>query len=101
MDDKRYLRTKAFIFSFRFNEQFVGARIQVGVSNGMQSARACPFIGETFQFVNNIVFVGRNVIGCGELYAEHGLVCIESYLFGMAQGALQDAGFVSYMDSCR
>ena len=64
----------------------------------MQSARACPFIGETFQFVNNIVFVGRNVIGCGELYAEHGLVCIESYLFGMAQGALQDAGFVSYMD---
>ena len=37
-----------------------------------------------FQSVNNIVFVGRYVIGCGKLYTEHALVCIEGYLSGVA-----------------
>ena len=53
----------------------------------MQPSRACPFIGKAFQSVNNIVFVGRYVIGCGKLYTEHALVSIEGYLSGVAYKA--------------
>ena len=63
----------------------------------MQPSRACPFIGKAFQSVNNIVFVGRYVVGGGKLYAEHTLVCVECNLFGMAQRALQYPGFISYV----
>ena len=68
--------------------------IQIGISYGVQSARIGPFVGEALQFINDIVFVGRYVVGCGKLYAEHALVCIERYLPGVAQGVLQDTGFV-------
>ena len=84
MNGELCLRTKVFVFSFRLDEQCVSACIQIGVSNGMQPSRACPFIGKAFQSVNNIVFVGRYVIGCGKLYTEHALVCIEGYLSGVA-----------------
>ena len=94
MDDEPRLWAKAFILFFRFDEQGVSARIQIGISYGVQSARIGPFVGEALQFVNDIVFVGRYVVGCGKLYAEHALVCIERYLPGVAQGVLQDTGFV-------
>ena len=94
MDDEPRLWAKAFILFFRFDEQGVSARVQIGISYGVQSARIGPFVGESLQFINDIVFVGRYVVGCGKLYAEHALVCIERYLPGVAQGVLQDTGFV-------
>ena len=94
MDDEPRLRAKAFILFFRFDEQGVSARVQIGISYGVQSARIGPFVGEALQFLIDIVFVGRYVVGCGKLFAEHALVCIERYLPGVAQGVLQDTGFV-------
>ena len=84
MNSQMYLRAKGFFFPFGLNQQVVRSGIQVRISDDGLAARTVPVVGEAFQFVNNFIFIGCHVVGSGKFNAEHGLVCVQGDLLGMA-----------------
>ena len=54
-----------------------------------------PFVGETFEAVDDFISVGRDEVGSGVFYAEHGLVGFQADFRCIGDGLFQDAGVVS------
>ena len=57
-----------------------------------------PFVGETFEAVDDFIPVGRDEVGSGVFYAEHGLVGFQADFRCIGDGLFQDAGVVSGSD---
>ena len=84
MNSQMHLWAKGFFFPFGLNQQVVRSGIQVRISDDGLATRTVPVVGEAFQFVNNFIFIGCHVVGSGKFNAEHGLVCVQGDLLGMA-----------------
>ncbi len=97
MNGQADLRTKALVFSVGPYNQLIGSGVQVGIGDVVQSTGTVPVVGEAFQLIDDVVFVGGYIVGSGELYAEHGLIGVERNLGGAVQGLLQDAGLISHL----
>ena len=56
------LRTKALVFSVGLYNQVIGSGIQVGIGDVVQSTGTVPVVGEAFQLIDDVVFVGGYIV---------------------------------------
>lgn len=56
------LRTKALVFSVGLYNQVIGSGVQVGIGDVVQSTGTVPVVGEAFQLIDDVVFVGGYIV---------------------------------------
>ena len=57
-----YLRAERLLLAPRPDKQVVGSGVQVGIGDVVQSTGTVPVVGEAFQLIDDVVFVGGYIV---------------------------------------